>query len=283
MTPLFPNLGRGLGLRREHYRQVIAERPAVGWFEVISENFMVPGGNARRVLEAVRRDYPIVMHGVSLSIGSTEPLNEHYLDELDALARAVEPAWISDHLSWGTAHGINGHDLLPLPYTEEALAHVARRVTAAQERLGRRILLENPSSYLQLAASEMTEAEFLGELSRRADCGILLDVNNVFVSAHNHGFDARSYFDALPAERIGQIHLAGHTEEGPLLIDTHDALVRPEVWQLYADAIERFGTRATMIEWDQNVPPLEDLLRELDRAGHWARVALDRREVSRAA
>jgi uncharacterized protein (UPF0276 family) len=283
MTPLFPNLGRGLGLRREHYRQVIAERPAIGWFEVISENFMVPGGNARRVLEAVRRDYPIVMHGVSLSIGSTDPLNEPYLDELDALARAVEPAWISDHLSWGTAHGINGHDLLPLPYTEEALAHVARRVTAVQERLGRRILLENPSSYLQLAGNEMTEAEFLGELSRRADCGILLDVNNVFVSAHNHGYDARSYFDALPAERIGQIHLAGHTEEGPLLIDTHDALVRPEVWQLYADAIERFGTRATMIEWDQNVPPLEDLLRELDRAGHWARVAIDRREVSRAA
>jgi uncharacterized protein len=283
MTPLFPNLGRGLGLRREHYRQVIAERPPVGWFEVISENFMVPGGNARRVLEAVRRDYPIVLHGVSLSIGGADPLNERYLDELDALARAVEPAWISDHLSWGTAHGINGHDLLPLPYTEEALAHVARRVSAVQERLGRRILLENPSSYLRLRGNEMSEPVFLGELARRADCGILLDVNNVFVSAHNHGFDAWSYIEALPAERVGQIHLAGHSQEGNLLIDTHDALVRPEVWQLYAEAIERLGARATMIEWDQNVPPLEELLRELDRAGHWARLALDRGRVSHAA
>jgi uncharacterized protein (UPF0276 family) len=283
MTSLFPNLGRGLGLRREHYRQVIAERPAVGWFEVISENFMVPGGNARRVLEAVRRDYPIVLHGVSLSIGGADPLDERYLDELDALARAVEPAWISDHLCWGTAHGINGHDLLPLPYTEEALAHVARRVSAVQERLGRRILLENPSTYLQLRDNEMSEPVFLGELARRADCGILLDVNNVFVSAHNHGFDARSYLDALPAERIGQIHLAGHSQEGNLLIDTHDALVRPEVWQLYADVIETLGARATMIEWDQNVPPLDELLRELDRAGHWARLALDRLEVPHAA
>jgi uncharacterized protein (UPF0276 family) len=284
MTPLFKNLGRGLGLRREHYRQVIAERPAVGWFEVISENFMVPGGNARRVLEAVRRDYPIVLHGVSLSIGSIDPLNERYLEELDALARAVEPAWISDHLCWGSAHGIYGHDLLPVPYTEEALGHIARRVDAVQTRLGRRILLENPSSYMQVRGAEMSEAEFLGALARRADCGILLDVNNVFVSAHNHGFDPEAYFDALPAERIGQVHLAGHTEEGNLLIDTHDGYVRPEVWQLYADAIERFGARATMIEWDANVPAFEELQRELDRAGHWARLALERSaEVDRAA
>ena len=185
---------------------------------------MGAGGNPRRVLEAVRRDYPVVLHGVSLSIGSTDPLDERYLDELDALARAVEPAWISDHLCWGTAHGINAHDLLPLPYTEEALAHVARRVERVQERLGRRILLENPSSYLVLDG-DMTEYEFLAELARRADCGILLDVNNVFVSAHNHGFDPRAYLAAMPAERVGQIHLAGHSEDGALLIDTHDGYV----------------------------------------------------------
>ncbi len=242
---LFPNLGRGLGLRREHFRHVIERKPAVDWFEVISENFMVPGGNPRRVLEAVRRDYPVALHGVSLSIGSTDPLNRRYLDELDALARAIEPVWISDHLCWGSAHGIYAHDLLPVPYTEAALAHIARRVQTVQERLGRRILLENPSSYMQLAGAEMSEAEFLAELARRADCGILLDVNNVFVSAHNHGFDARAYLAALPGERIGQIHLAGHSQDGPLLIDTHDGYVKRAVWRLYADAVERFGARAT--------------------------------------
>jgi uncharacterized protein (UPF0276 family) len=272
---LFPYLGRGLGLRREHYRHVIEEQPNVGWFEVISENFMVAGGNPRRVLEAVRRDYPVVLHGVSLSIGSTDPLNDRYLDALAALARDVEPAWVSDHLCWGTAHGLNSHDLLPLPYTEEALAHVARRVSRVQERLGRRILLENPSSYMRLAGADMEEHEFLAEVARRADCGILLDVNNVFVSAHNHGFDPHAYLAAMPAERVGQIHLAGHTAEGPLLIDTHDDHVRPEVWQLYADAVARFGPRSTMIEWDAHVPAFEVLEHELDTAAHWARLALE--------
>src|SRR6185295_11911066 len=244
LPSLFPKLGRGLGLRREHYRHVIDEKPAVGWFEVISENFMVRGGNPRRVLEAVRRDYPVVLHGVSLSIGSADPLNERYLDELDALARAVEPAWISDHLCWGSAHGIYAHDLLPVAYTEESLAHIARRVQAVQERLGRRILLENPSTYLALAGAEMSEWDFLGELARRADCGILLDVNNVFVSAHNHGFDARAYLRALPPERIGQIHLAGHSVESELLIDTHDNHVCPEVWELFAETVALIGARA---------------------------------------
>jgi uncharacterized protein (UPF0276 family) len=275
--PLFPNLGRGLGLRREHYREVIERRPRIGWFEVISENFMVEGGNPRRVLEAVRRDYPIVLHGVSLSIGSVDPLDARYLAELRALADAVEPAWISDHLCWGTAHGINSHDLLPVAYTEASLAHIARRVEIVQERLGRRILLENPSSYFVLRGAEMGEHEFLAELARRADCGILLDVNNVFVSAHNHGFDPHAYLAAMPPERVAQIHLAGHTEEGPLLIDTHDGEVRPEVWQLYAEAIARLGPRATMIEWDAHVPPFEVLERELDRAAHWARVGLEAR------
>ena len=275
---MFPDLGRGLGLRREHYRHVIETKPDVGWFEVISENFMVAGGNPRHVLEEVRRDYPVVLHGVSLSIASTDPLDEGHLDGLAALARDVEPAWISDHLCWGTAHGVNAHDLLPVPYTEEALTHVARRVEAVQERLGRRILLENPSSYLRFRHADMEEHEFLAELARRADCGILLDVNNVFVSAHNHGFDVRVYLAAMPAERVGQVHLAGHTEEGALLIDTHDGYVRPEVWRLYAEATERFGARATMIEWDAQVPAFEELERELDRAAHWARVGLDARE-----
>lgn len=271
---LFPHLGRGLGLRREHYRQVVEERPAIDWFEVITENFMEPGGNPRRVLEAVRRDYPVVLHGVSLSIGSVDPLDRRYLDRVAALANAIQPAWISDHLSWGSAHGIHSHDLLPVPYTEEALAHIARRVLAVQERLGRRILLENPSTYLALQGAEMTEWQFLGALARRADCGILLDVNNVFVSAHNHGFDPRAYLNALPAERIGQIHLAGHSTDGELLIDTHDGFVRPEVWQLYAETIARVGARSTMIEWDANVPALEVLQGELDRAADWERLAL---------
>ncbi len=280
---MFPQLGRGLGLRREHYRHVIDTKPNVDWFEVISENFMVAGGNPRRVLEAVRRDYPVVLHGVSMSIASTDPLDERYLGELAALARDVEPAWVSDHLCWGTAHGINAHDLLPVPYTEEALAHVVRRVEAVQERLGRRILLENPSSYMRFQGDDMAEHEFLAELARRADCGILLDVNNVFVSAHNHGFDPRDYIAAMPAERIGQIHLAGHTEEGPLLIDTHDGYVRPEVWQLYAETIARFDARSTMIEWDQNVPAFEELERELDRAAYWARVGLESQGEGRRA
>lgn len=285
MTPLFPNVGRGLGLRREHYRHVLSEHPSVGWFEVISENFMVPGGNPRRVLEAVRRDYPVVLHGVSLSIGSIDPLNRRYLDELDALARAVEPAWISDHLCWGSAHGIYAHDLLPVPYTEESLSHITSRVQAVQDRLRRRILLENPSSYMQLSGAEMTEWEFLAELSRRADCGILLDVNNVYVSAHNHGFDPRAYVDAMPADRVGQIHLAGHTEEGPLLIDTHDHHVRDEVWELFAYTVARIGARATMIEWDAQVPAFDVLERELDRAAHVESAALAAREseVRRAA
>jgi len=262
-APLFANLGHGLGLRREHFRQVVEESPAVDWFEVITENFMVEGGNPRRVLEAVRRDYPVVLHGVSLSIGARDPLDVDYLDRLAALADAVEPAWISDHLCFGSAHGIYAHDLLPLPYTEATLGRVVSRVLAVQERLGRRILLENPSSYLQWRGAELTEWDFLAEVARRADCGILLDVNNVFVSAHNHGFDARAYIDAMPAERVGQIHLAGHTVEGPLRIDTHDGHVCDEVWDLFAHTVATVGPRAAMIEWDDRVPAFEILTDEL--------------------
>ena len=271
--PLFPDLGFGLGLRREHYRHVVTSRPSVGWFEVISENFMVPGGNPRRVLEAIRRDYPVVLHGVSLSIGSVDPLDRAYLDQLDTLAGAIEPAWISDHLCWGSAHGMYAHDLLPIPYTDEALRHITDRVQAVQEYLGRRILLENPSSYIELKGAEMTEWQFLAELATRADCGILLDVNNIYVSAHNHGFDPYAYLRGIPAERVGQIHLAGHTAEGSLLIDTHDGFVCDEVWELYAAAVSRFGHRSTMIEWDANVPAFEVLQSELERAAYQAGIA----------
>lgn len=283
---MFPDLGFGAGLRREHYRDVVGDGTARGpqravpsppwcgtkidWFEVISENFMVPGGNPRRVLEAVRRDYPVVLHGVSLSIGSTDPLDQQYLDQLVALADAVEPHWISDHLCWGSAHGMYAHDLLPVPYTREALTHITARVQRVQDRLRRRILLENPSTYMQLKGAEMTEAEFLGELARDADCGILLDVNNVFVSSHNHGFDPHDYLAALPVDRVGQIHLAGHSQRGSLLIDTHDGPVRSEVWQLYTAAVARFGKVSAMIEWDAQVPPFPALVREVDQMRAWS-------------
>jgi uncharacterized protein (UPF0276 family) len=259
---MFPYLGRGLGLRQEHYRHVVDTRPNVGWFEVISENFMVAGGNPRRVLEAVRRDYPVVLHGVSMSIASTDPLDERYLADLAALARDVEPAWISDHLCWGTAHGINAHDLLPVPYTEEALAHVVRRVEAVQERLGRRILLENPSSYMRFRDADMEEHEFLAELAQRADCGLLLDVNNLYVSAHNHGFHAHDFLRGIPVGRVGQFHLAGHSDHGTHLLDTHDHPVCGPVWDLYRAALERFGPVATLIERDDDIPPLAQVVAE---------------------
>jgi len=268
MSPVFGSaqLGFGLGLRREHYRHVLAEKPAVSWFEVISENVMVPGGNPRRVLAAVRQDYPVVLHGVSLSIGAVDPLNDDYLTALAALADEIEPAWLSDHLCWGSAHGFYGHDLWPVPYTQESLAHIAARVQTVQERLRRPLVLENPSSYLVAPDNEMTEWEFLSALCQRTGSGLLVDVNNVFVSGHNHAFDPRVYLAGLPAERVVQIHLAGHQAEGALLIDTHDAPVRDEVWALYEHAVALWGPRPTMIEWDANVPAFAVLEEELARA-----------------
>lgn len=263
---MFPRLGFGLGLRPPHYPDVVDGDPRVDWWEVISENFMVAGGNPRRVLRAVRERWPVVLHGVSLSIGSTDPLDEAYLTRLAALISEVEPAIVSDHLCWSSFGGHAAHDLWPLPYTEEALAHVVARVQHVQDRLQRRILLENPSSYVAFAASELAEAEFLAEVAGRADCGILLDVNNVFVSCTNHGWDAQAYLAAIPVERVGQIHLAGHCDRGTHLLDSHDHPVCDPVWDLYANAVERFPGVATMIERDDHVPPLVELVRELDRA-----------------
>jgi uncharacterized protein (UPF0276 family) len=261
-----PYLGHGVGLRTQHYSTVLDERPAVDWFEVISENFMVAGGNPRRVLRAVRERYPVVLHGVSLSIGSVDPLDESYLDQLAALAREVEPAWISDHLCWSRVGGHQSHDLLPLPYTEEALAHVAERILRVQDRLRRRILIENVSSYVTFTQSTMSEWQFLSALCARADCGLLLDVNNVFVSAFNHGFAAADFIDGVPAERVGQIHLAGHSDYGTHLLDTHDHQVCDGVWQLYRRALARAGRVSTLVEWDDHIPPFAEVLAESRRA-----------------
>lgn len=266
MTSHFPHLGHGIGLRTAHYPSVVDDGVRADWFEVISENFMIPGGRPLRVLETVRADRPVVLHGVSLSLGATDPLNDAYLAELRALADRIEPAWVSDHLCWGSFGRHYAHDLLPLPYTEEALAHVAGRIGEVQERLGRRVLVENVSSYVAFTHATMPEWEFLAAVAERADCGILLDVNNVFVSARNHGFDPETYLAGVPAGRVGQIHLAGHSDHGTHLLDTHDAPVRDEVWALYRSAVRRFGGVATLVEWDDRIPPIEDVLAEAERA-----------------
>jgi uncharacterized protein (UPF0276 family) len=266
MATEFPALGHGIGLRPPHYAEVIDGHPPVDWFEVITENFLVAGGNPRHVLRQVRERYPVVLHGVSLSIGSVDPLDEKYLTGLAALAGEIEPAWISDHLCWSSFGGHTGHDLWPLPFTEEALGHVVRRVQAVQERLRRRILIENVSSYLEFAHSTLPEWEFLSEVARRAGCGLLLDVNNVFVSAHNHGFEAAKFLAGIPVERVKQIHLAGHRDEGTHLLDTHDHAVCDGVWDLYRAAVRRFGAVPTIIERDDDIPPLCEVLAESRRA-----------------
>lgn len=278
-----PQLGHGVGLRTKHFTQFLARPAPVDWVEAVSENFMAAGGRPLSVLEKVRRDVPVALHGVSLSIGGTDPLSPRYLDELEALVARIQPVIVSDHLCWGAHGGRYVHDLLPLPYTEEALAHVARRVGQVQERLGRQILLENVSSYLTFNDSAMTEWDFLAEIARRADCGILLDVNNIYVSARNHAFDPRAYLAGIPADRVGQIHLAGHRDEGTHLFDTHDRRVCADVWELYEEAIARLGTVSTLIEWDENIPALPTLLAESKKARAAERRALDARQRPRAA
>jgi uncharacterized protein (UPF0276 family) len=260
------SLGFGLGLRPPHYSQITETRPNMDWFEVLSENYMVPGGRPLDWLDRIRADYPIAMHGVSLSIGSTDPLDEEHLVQLQRLQRRVQPAWISDHLCWTGVAGANLHDLLPLPYTESTLAHVVERVGQVQDRLGCRILLENVSSYVSYPSSQMTEWEFLAQVAQQADCLILLDVNNIYVSSVNHEFDPLTYLDAIPVERVQQIHLAGHENRGDLIVDTHDRPIIDPVWRLYEAARRRFGDVSTMIERDADIPPLPELLAELDLA-----------------
>jgi uncharacterized protein (UPF0276 family) len=261
-----PCLGYGLGLRVDHYEALLAKPAQVQWLEVVSENYMVDGGLPLVWLERFRERYPLAMHGVSMSIGSTDPLDEDYLARLAALAQRVEPAWVSDHLCWTGVQGVNLHDLMPLPYTEEALIHVVSRVQRVQDRLKRRILLENVSSYVSFAQSQLTEWEFLAEVAERADCLILLDINNVHVSAMNHGFSALDYLHGIPVSRVQQFHLAGYEQGEQLIIDTHDAAVSNAVWDLYVQAVRRFGRVSTMIERDDHFPPLHELIAELEHA-----------------
>jgi uncharacterized protein len=276
MAVLAPSLGFGLGLRVDHYQAILADNPRIDWFEALTENYLVPGGKPLDYLMRIRERYPMVLHGVSMSIGSTQPLDRGYLAQLKALAARVEPAWISDHLCWTGIAGRNMHDLLPLPYTEEALANVVERVQTVQDVLGRRILLENVSSYVSYRDSQVSEWEFLREIAQRADCLLLLDVNNIYVSSVNHEFDPLDYLQAIPVDRVQQIHLAGHENHGDYLIDTHDHPVPDPVWELYDAAVRRFGSVSTMIERDDNIPPLEELCSELDAARQLAERALAR-------
>ena len=272
--------GFGLGLRPQHFPDILRDDQSattgVDWFEIISENFISAGGPPLRNMMAVRERFPIVMHGVSLSIGSTDPLDMDYLKGLKALADLVEPALISDHLCWTGVHGLNMHDLLPLPMTEETVTHVASRVMQVQDFLGRRFMLENASTYVTFEEDEMIEWAFLSEIAKRADCDILLDVNNIYVSAFNHGFSADDYLSGVPAGRIKQIHLAGHEHNGDYIVDTHDKPVPEYVLDLYAKTLGRFGMVPTMIERDANIPPFSELVRELQGVRRIAEAALSK-------
>lgn len=259
-------LGFGLGLRTQHYAYILEHRPAVDWFEAITEDYLVPGGKPLHYLNRIREHYPLVMHGVSLSIGSCDPLNTEYLKKVKILAEKIQPAWISDHLCWTGIAGLNMHDLLPLPYTEEALKHVVDRVKQVQDFLGRQILLENVSSYIEYRDSKVTEWEFLTAISEQADCFILLDINNIYVSSVNHHFDPLDYLNAMPIHRVRQFHLAGHKNCGDYIIDTHDAPIIDGVWSLYEQAVKRFGRVATMIERDDDIPEFPVLFAELQQA-----------------
>lgn len=258
--------GFGLGLRPPFYAEAMRGAVPVDFFEVVSENFMVAGGRPLRVLEAVRSQYPIALHGVSLDLGGTDPLDKDYLASLKALAERFEPFAVSDHLCWTRQSTHHLHDLLPLPYAEEVVRHVAARIRQVQETLGRRILIENVSSYAEFAWQDMTEWQFLSAVAEEADCGILLDLNNVRVSAHNHGFDPYEYLAAVPTGRVAQHHLAGHSEDGPLKIDTHDHPVPDDVWALYTEARRRYGSVPMCLERDDKFPPLAELLAEMVRA-----------------
>jgi uncharacterized protein (UPF0276 family) len=249
-----PNLGLGVGLRTVHFSHILKHRPEVDWFEIISENFMDSGGRPRYVLEQIAEQYPVVMHGVSLSIGSTDPLDFDYLAKLRRLADHVDARWLSDHLCWTGVAGLNTHDLLPMPLTEESLRHVVERIRTVQDFLERPLVLENPSSYVTFADSTLSEWEFISRMAHEADCGLLLDVNNAYVSSVNHDFDALEYLESVPHDRVVQFHLAGHTNLGTHLIDTHDGHVVDPVWKLYRRAHELTGGASTLLEWDAKIP-----------------------------
>lgn len=263
-----PNLGLGIGLRSPHFAHILNEQPAVDWFEVISENFMDTAGQPLKVLDQIAERYPVVMHGVSLSIGSSEPLDFDYLKKLKTLAERISPHWISDHLCWTGIAGLNTHDLLPMPLNEEALDHVVDRIRKVQDFLERPLVLENPSTYLEFQDSSINDWEFLGEMAERADCGILLDINNIYVCSRNHNWNPLEYIASIPPERIIQFHLAGHEDNGTHVIDTHDSAVIDAVWELYRYAHNHTGGdgASTLLEWDASIPPFKDLLKEVTKA-----------------
>lgn len=257
--------GCGIGLRPDHYLDFVASTQSVDWLEILSDNYLVPGGKPLYFLDRIRRDYPVVMHGVGMNLGSCDPLDMNYLSEIRQLSRRVEPSLISDHLCWTGVSQCRLHDLMPLPYTEEALIHVANRISMAQDFLQRRLVIENVSSYVE-AQGEMSEWEFVSAIAAAADCDLLIDVNNVYVSSRNHGFDPWEYLSSLPVSRVRQFHLAGHTDNGAFCIDTHDQPVCADVWRLYEKAVQRFGDIPTLLERDDSIPPLNELIQELDIA-----------------
>ncbi len=261
-----PDLGLGIGLRTTHFPHILDTWPEIDWFEIISENFMETGGRPRYVLDQIAERYPIVMHGVSLSIGSTDPLNWDYLKKLKALADDLQVKWMGDHLCWTGVAGKNGHDLYPVPTNEESLKWVISRIKEVQDFLERPLVVENPSTYVSFTSNTISEEEFIARMAEESDCALLLDVNNVYVSARNHGFEPEDYLSKIPLDRVVQIHLAGHTDKGTHCIDTHDGIVIDEVWQLYKWVMDRAGNRATLLEWDDEIPSFDEVHQEVLRA-----------------
>ena len=269
----FPDLGLGVGLRTQHFRHVTTQWPAMDWFEILSENFIDTEGRPLWYLDQIAERYPIAMHGVSLSVGSTDPIDFEFLDKLAALAKRVRAQWLGDHICWTGVAGINGHDLFPVPYTEEGLRHMIARVRTIQDYLGRPLVLENPSTYVTFAASSMPEEEFIARLATESGCGLLLDVNNVYVTCRNHDLDPKAYLEAIPYEHVVQVHLAGHSDNGTHCVDTHDGRVIDEVWELYAIVQGKTGGRATLLEWDARVPKFEVLQQEVGKAAKFRKAA----------
>ena len=269
-----PDLGLGVGLRTVHFGHILEKKPAVDWFEIVTENFLDTGGRPRFVLDRIAEQYPIVLHGVSMSVGSTDPLDRVYLGKVKALADRVRAVWVSDHVCWTGVAGRNLHDLLPMPYTEEALRHLVKRIRRVQDILERPLVLENPSSYVEFRSSSMPEWEFLARMADEADCGLLLDVNNVYVSSFNHGFDAEAYLRGIPPERVAYVHIAGHTNFGTHILDTHIGPVIDPVWKLYRLAHRLTGGRSTLLEWDERIPSFPVVHREVLKARKHMEVAL---------
>ncbi len=278
-----PDLGIGIGLRTPHYAHILESSPSVDWFEALTENYLDTGGRPGWVLDQVAARYPVVLHGVSMSIGGTDPLDIDYLLKVKALAERVKAVWVSDHLCWTGVKGRNTHDLLPMPYNEESLRHTAARIRQASDVLERPLILENPSTYLEFGTSTIPEWEFIARMAEESNCGLLLDVNNVYVSSYNHGFNPEEYLSAIPADRVVQIHLAGHTNNGTHIVDTHDDYVIDEVWDLYRFTCARIGAVSTMVEWDANIPEFDVVHREALKARAFRGGAqATRREVAHA-